>query len=75
MAALLNAASANVIYGLSEDEVIDMFNDVFPGSDSDYEALKDLFEQLNESDCPIDNDPLFLERSSPYTELQRSVSE
>lgn len=38
--------------------MIDMFNDVLPGSEGDYEALKDLFEQLNESDCPISNDPL-----------------
>ena len=47
-----------------------MFNDVLPGSEGDYEALKDLFEQLNESDCPISNDPLFLERLRPSTELQ-----
>ena len=75
VAALLNAASPDVNYGLSANDVIDMFNDVFPGSDSDYEALKDLFEQLNESDCPIDNDSLFLERSRLYTELEHAVSD
>ncbi|MHC4447944.1 MAG: hypothetical protein ACYSXF_09220 [Planctomycetota bacterium] len=62
VAALLNGASAGVNYGLTDAEVIDLFNDVFPGSDDDYEALKDFFESLNERDCPLngDNDGLLL---------------
>jgi hypothetical protein len=51
VAALLNAASAGVDYDLTAQEVIDAFNNVFPGGD--YEALKDVFEDFNEQGCPL----------------------
>jgi protoheme ferro-lyase len=35
-----------------------MFNDVYPGSAADYEALKDMFEALNESGCFEDEDDM-----------------
>jgi hypothetical protein len=49
VAALLNAASPDVSYDLTVQEVIDMFNAVFPGGD--YEDLKDQFEDFNEQGC------------------------
>ena len=51
VAALLNAASADVSYALSESEVIDAFNAVYPGGD--YEALKNRFAAENERGCPL----------------------
>ena len=51
VAALLNAATLD--YGLSVGEVVDLFNDVFPGTKSSYNDLKDLFEDLNEQGCPL----------------------
>lgn len=56
VAALLNAASPDVDYGWSPQEVIDEFNAVFPGTDDDYEDLKDFFEELNERYCPLGDD-------------------
>jgi hypothetical protein len=53
VAALLNGASPDVNYPFTDAEVIDLFNDVFPGSDEDYEALKDIFEAANEAGCPL----------------------
>jgi hypothetical protein len=55
VAALLNAASADVSYDLTVDEVIDMFNEVYPESNTeDYNYLKDtVFEYYNEQGCPI----------------------
>jgi hypothetical protein len=53
VAALLNAASPEVNYDLTVQEVIQMFNDVYPGSSSSYEQLKNLFEQYNEQSCPL----------------------
>jgi len=55
VAALLNSANAEVSYDLSPQEVIDAFNNVYPGSKGDYESLKDQFEGLNEQGCPLDN--------------------
>ena len=52
VAALLNAASPGVSYDLSVNDIIEGFNDVFPGGD--YEDLKDLFEGFNEQGCPLD---------------------
>jgi cysteine-rich repeat protein len=52
-AALLNAASADVDYGLSQEEVIESFNAVYDGSDDAIESLKDDFESLNEMGCPL----------------------
>jgi hypothetical protein len=53
VAALLNSASSGVDYELTTAEVIQMFNDTFPGTDADYEALKDVFEAFNELSCPL----------------------
>jgi len=53
VAALLNAASGGVDYPLSAADVIAAFNDVFPGSNQEYNALKDLFVELNEAGCPL----------------------
>lgn len=53
VAALLNAASGDVNYGVDESSVISMFNDVYPGEKSDYNSVKNGFEALNELGCPI----------------------
>jgi hypothetical protein len=53
VAALLNASNPDVSYDLTTDEVIDAFNDVYPGSKGDYEELKDVFEGFNEQGCPL----------------------
>jgi hypothetical protein len=53
VAALLNAASPNVSYNLTVTEVIDMFNDVYPGTKQEYNELKDYFEYFNELGCPL----------------------
>ena len=53
VAALLNSASDGVSYDLTTDEVIDMFNDVYPSSEEDYETLKDIFAGYNEQNCPL----------------------
>jgi hypothetical protein len=53
VAALLNADSPDVSYDLTEMEVIMMFNRVFPGTQSEYDRLKELFEGYNEQDCPL----------------------
>ena len=53
VAAMLNGASGGVNYEFSDSEVIDMFNDVYPGTAGDYEGLKDLFEYNNELGCPL----------------------
>ncbi len=54
VAALLNACSASVSYDLAEGTVIDSFNNVFPGSSSEYKILKDEFKVLNLQGCPFD---------------------
>ena len=53
VAALLNSATGGVSYDLTTQEVIDAFNAVYPGSNSDYNALKDQFEGFNEQGCPL----------------------
>jgi hypothetical protein len=53
VAALLNAASPGVDYAFSPATVKASFNDVFPGSNSEYETLKDEFEMQNERGCPL----------------------
>jgi hypothetical protein len=55
VAALLNAANPEVAYDLTPQEVINEFNDVYPGSKGDYESLKNEFEVLNEQGCPLNN--------------------
>lgn len=51
VAALLNAASPDVDYDLTVEDVIDAFNGVYP--DGDYEGLKDELEDFNEQGCPL----------------------
>jgi hypothetical protein len=53
VAALLNAASNEVNYGMSPQEVIDAFNAAYPGTKQEYNQLKDYFEDLNEQGCPL----------------------
>jgi len=53
VAALLNAAAGGVSFGLTRPEVIDFFNDVFPGTKDQYNDLKDSFEALNKQGCPL----------------------
>jgi hypothetical protein len=55
VAALLNAAAANVAYPYTALQVIDAFNAVFPGGD--YEGLKDDFDAANNLGCPLGNGP------------------
>jgi hypothetical protein len=55
VAALLNSANGEVSYDLTPQEVIDAFNGAYPGSDEDYESLKDQFEAFNEQGCPLNN--------------------
>ncbi len=52
-AALLNSASPDVNYDLSYSDVIGMFNAVFPGSNRNYDSLKNTFEVLNQQHCPV----------------------
>jgi hypothetical protein len=51
VAALLNAGSVD--FAFTPTEVIEAFDDVFPGSKSEYESLKDDFAAENEQDCPL----------------------
>ena len=54
VAALLNTASPDVDYAYTNPQtVIDAFNAVFPGSDSSYLALKDVFAGFNKLACPL----------------------
>jgi len=54
VAALLNASSAEVNYDLGAGDIIDMFNDAYPGDTDAYEDLKNVFEGYNEQLCPLD---------------------
>lgn len=49
VAALLNATSPDVDYGMTPGEVIDAFNAAF--ASGEYEAQKDVFEAANEQGC------------------------
>ncbi len=51
VAALLNAASPNVSYDLSVNEVITKFNNAVDGGD--IKSTKNLFESFNEQGCPL----------------------
>lgn len=53
VAALLNAASSDVASGASVDQIIDAFDAVYPGSKSEYNALKGDLVEMNESGCPL----------------------
>ncbi len=51
VAALLNGANEDVNYGISDADVIELFNDVYPGEKADYEALKNDLVSRNERGC------------------------
>lgn len=53
VAALLNAGSGGVNYNLSTSDVINAFNAVFPGTKTQYNQQKDIFEGFNEQGCPL----------------------
>jgi cysteine-rich repeat protein len=53
VAALLNAASGDVNYGQTPQDIIDAFNAVYPGTAKEYETLKNSFVADNERGCPI----------------------
>jgi hypothetical protein len=53
VAALLNAQSSGVDFGIPAAEVISRFNATFPGTDAEYVELKDFFAELNDRDCPL----------------------
>jgi hypothetical protein len=55
VAALLNGASGGVDYDLSAAQVIAEFNNVYPGSNGEYNTLKGYFETFNEQGCPLGN--------------------
>ena len=51
VAALLNAASPDVSYALTEAEIIDLVQQAFDSGD--FEAAKDLLDELNNSGCGL----------------------
>lgn len=51
VAAFLNASSGFFWY--SPSDVQQMFDDVFPGTKNEYNAVKDLFEYRNVAGCPL----------------------
>ena len=51
VAALLNSTSPTVDYAYTEAEIIQMFQDVYPGTDAEYEALKGILDVENERGC------------------------
>ena len=57
VAALLNAASPDVDYDLTVAEVITLFNNVFPGTNQEYNTLQNSFNDFNELGCALDSVP------------------
>ncbi len=53
VAALLDAASSDVSFELAPTDIITQFNNVYPGSSDDYNALKDVLASYNERNCPL----------------------
>ncbi|MBI5041354.1 MAG: DUF4215 domain-containing protein [Gammaproteobacteria bacterium] len=53
VAALLNSASASVDYGQTTDGVIVAFNAAYPGTTTNYNYVKGVFESDNERGCPL----------------------
>ncbi len=53
VAALLNSASSGVNYDLTTAQVIQLFNNLYPASGSEYNKLKDYFQKFNEQGCPL----------------------
>lgn len=68
VAALLNAASTEVDYDRSVEKVIDMFNDVYPGSRMEYEQVKNILNFFNEQGCPLGAEPILTITSLRGTE-------
>lgn len=54
VAALLNGASGSVAFPLSDADVIDLFDAVYPGKKADYNALADLLAADAAEGCPLD---------------------
>jgi hypothetical protein len=52
VAALLNAASDDVDYPFTVEQVVDMVNDALMSGD--FEGTKDVLEGANEASCPLD---------------------
>ena len=52
MAALLNAASPDVSYDLTQAQIVQMYNDALAGT-LDVEVTKNIFEGFNEQGCPL----------------------
>ncbi len=57
VAALLNACSSDIDYALSQLDVVDAFNNVFPGASGEYVVLKNTFKALNTQECPLPASP------------------
>ncbi len=53
VAALLNSASSGVDYDLTTAQVIQLFNDLYPSTTTEYNKLKDYFAKFNEQGCPL----------------------
>ncbi|MFL0809990.1 MAG: hypothetical protein K6L76_06220 [Agarilytica sp.] len=53
VAGLLNTASDGVSYDMGTSGVIGSFNSVFPGSKQDYNATKNVLQDMNELGCPL----------------------
>jgi hypothetical protein len=54
VAALLSSKKVN--YAFTSAQVVNMFNSVYPGTDADYEALKNIFAAENERGCPLNRE-------------------
>ncbi|MCB1865300.1 MAG: hypothetical protein KDG50_07690 [Chromatiales bacterium] len=67
VAALLNAAIGDVSYDLTPAEVINAFNDLYPGSNGDYEPWKNQLDTYNNQGCPLNNGTGFVEDTSTLT--------
>ena len=53
VAGLLNSVSTGVSYEKTEIQVIDMFNNAYPGNTGSYNATKGSLEYYNEIGCPL----------------------
>lgn len=53
VAAFLNAHSDGVDYDLTPAQIVDAFNDVYPGTKAEYNQVKNVFEGFNEQGCPL----------------------
>ncbi len=67
VAALLNAKSDGIDYNLTTQQVITMFNNVYPGNSSNYETLKNIFEDFNEQGCPLNRSGIAGQEEIPTT--------